>query len=214
MPLGCYEKSPRTSYYKCVQYGTRTSAFLASLFGKLWTFLNINVGPNLGDRTNLGGGLFMRLVSGATISGNTLSNQENGMDLYFVTGSTVTANNASSNTGWGIHLYASTGNVVSGNTCDDCIRFGRTNPGSYLPSAINVLKSPTSYSSVMHVSATGLSWRCSKRRRHRFPLPCLVIPRSSLKSTITLRPRGRFGGGQRPTLTGPIAGAAQDFIGA
>ncbi|MHC4787185.1 MAG: NosD domain-containing protein, partial [Planctomycetota bacterium] len=87
-------------------------------------WLNINVGPNLGDRTNLGGGLFMRLVSGATISGNTLDDQENGMDLYFVTGSTVSGNHASGNTGWGIHLYASTGNVISGNTCDDCIRSG------------------------------------------------------------------------------------------
>ncbi|MHC4650053.1 MAG: NosD domain-containing protein [Planctomycetota bacterium] len=87
-------------------------------------FLNINVGPTLGDRTNLGGGLYVRTVSGATISGNTLCNQENGMDLYFVTGSAVTGNNASGNTGWGIHLNGSTGNVISGNTCDDCIRPG------------------------------------------------------------------------------------------
>jgi parallel beta-helix repeat protein len=87
-------------------------------------FLNINVGPNLGDRINLGGGLFMESVPGATISGNTLVDQENGMDLYFVSGSTITGNNASGNTGWGIHLHGSTGNVISGNTCDNCIRPG------------------------------------------------------------------------------------------
>ena len=87
-------------------------------------FLNINVGPNLGDTTNLGGGVFMNIATGATISGNILRNQENGMDLYFVSGSTITGNDASNNTGWGIHLHGSTGNVVSGNTCDSCIRPG------------------------------------------------------------------------------------------
>jgi parallel beta-helix repeat protein len=85
-------------------------------------FLNINVGPNLGDRTNLGGGLFMNDVSGATVSGNTASNQENGLDLFYVTGSTISGNDASDNTGWGIHLYAATDNTVSGNVADRCIR--------------------------------------------------------------------------------------------
>ena len=87
-------------------------------------FLNINVGPNLGDTTNLGGGLFMRCCTLATISGNLLGDQENGMDLYFVTNSTISGNDASTNTGWGIHLHGSTGNTISGNTCDDCTRPG------------------------------------------------------------------------------------------
>jgi len=52
-------------------------------------FLDINVGPELGDRTNLGGGLFARNLTGATISRNTLRNQENGIDLYSVTASTI-----------------------------------------------------------------------------------------------------------------------------
>ncbi|MHC4065640.1 MAG: NosD domain-containing protein, partial [Planctomycetota bacterium] len=86
-------------------------------------FLNINVGPNLGDRTNLGGGLFVYNVSQAVISGNTLQDQENGMDLYSVTDGTIGANDASDNTGWGIHLNASTGNVITGNVADRCIRF-------------------------------------------------------------------------------------------
>ncbi len=87
-------------------------------------WLDINVGPNLGDRTNLGGGLFVRNVSGATISGNTLTDQENGLDLYDVTLSSITGNDASHNTGWGIHLYNSTDNIVSANTADHCIRAG------------------------------------------------------------------------------------------
>jgi len=85
-------------------------------------FLYINVGPNLGDRTNLGGGLFVNNVSYATISGNTMENAENGIDLFYVTFSTISDNAASNNTGWGVHLYASTDNVVSGNTADNCTR--------------------------------------------------------------------------------------------
>jgi parallel beta-helix repeat protein len=85
-------------------------------------FLDINVGPNLGDRTNLGGGLFGRNLTGALIARNTLRNQENGIDLYTVTVSTVEANDASDNTGWGVHLYASTGNTVRDNRADRCTR--------------------------------------------------------------------------------------------
>ncbi|MFO0840447.1 MAG: right-handed parallel beta-helix repeat-containing protein [Phycisphaerae bacterium] len=87
-------------------------------------FLNINVGPNLGDRTNLGGGLFLRAVSSAVVTGNILRNQENGIDLYSVTGSTISGNDASDNTGWGIHLNASTGNVIIDNHADRCTRPG------------------------------------------------------------------------------------------
>ena len=95
-------------------------------------FLDINVGPDLGDTTNLGGGLFMLNASLATISGNTLKNQENGIDLYFVTDSTITGNDASNNTGWGIHLHGSSGNVVSKNVADDCIRPGLNDSAGFL----------------------------------------------------------------------------------
>lgn len=87
-------------------------------------FLNINVGPNLGDRTNLGGGLFMRDVTCSTIVGNTLRGQENGMDLYFVSGGEILDNDASDNTGWGIHLHGSCDNTIAGNVADRCIRPG------------------------------------------------------------------------------------------
>ena len=85
-------------------------------------FLNINVGPNLDDTTNLGGGLFMRDVTIALVNGNTLAHQENGMDLYFVHSAQITNNNASDNTGWGIHLHGSMGNFISANVADRCIR--------------------------------------------------------------------------------------------
>jgi parallel beta-helix repeat protein len=87
-------------------------------------FLDINAGPDLSDRTNLGGGLFMNNVSGAVVSDNVMRNQENGIDLYNVTNSIVQRNDASQDTGWGIHLYASTGNTVQNNTADECTRTG------------------------------------------------------------------------------------------
>ncbi|MDZ4754551.1 MAG: NosD domain-containing protein [Phycisphaerae bacterium] len=87
-------------------------------------FLNINAGPTLPNFTNLGGGLYMRTVSGAVITNNVMRNQENGIDLYSVTNSTISGNDGSFNTGWGLHLNASTGNDINGNVFDHCTRPG------------------------------------------------------------------------------------------
>jgi parallel beta-helix repeat protein len=87
-------------------------------------FLDINVAATLPNFTNLGGGLYVRNVSGATLSHNVLRNQENGIDLYAVTASTLDHNDGSLNTGWGLHLNASTGNTISANTFDHCTRSG------------------------------------------------------------------------------------------
>jgi len=94
--------------------------------------LNINVGPNLGDRLNLGGGLFMLNATGAIVASNTMRYGENGMDLYNVASSTINSNNASDNTGWGIHLYASSGNIVSGNVSDRCTRTNLNESAGFL----------------------------------------------------------------------------------
>lgn len=95
-------------------------------------FLNINAGPTLPNPTNLGGGLYLRNVSGATVSGNTMRNGENGIDLYEVSGSAISDNDASYNTGWGIHLNGSTGNVLMGNTADHCTRAGLGDSAGFL----------------------------------------------------------------------------------
>ncbi len=87
-------------------------------------FLSINVGPTLPNFTNLGGGLYLRNVSGATVSNNVMRNEENGIDLFSVASSTISNNDGSLNTGWGIHLNASTLNVISNNVFDHCTRAG------------------------------------------------------------------------------------------
>ena len=85
-------------------------------------FLSINVGPNYGDRVNLGGGIFALNLSASAISRNTLTNQENGVDCFQVTTTQIDHNNASDNTGWGVHLSGSSSNLVFNNTADRCIR--------------------------------------------------------------------------------------------
>lgn len=95
-------------------------------------FLDINVGPNFGDRTNLGGGIFLRNVTQANVTGNTLRDQENGMDLYNVSMSSIIANDASNNTGWGIHLHASSDNIISNNIADHCTRVGLFDSAGFL----------------------------------------------------------------------------------
>lgn len=87
-------------------------------------FLNINVAPTLPNFTNLGGGIYLRNVSGSSILGNALRSQQNGINLFNVTSTVVSTNDASSNTGWGIHLNGSTGNTISDNVADSCIRAG------------------------------------------------------------------------------------------
>src|SRR5690348_15865391 len=88
--------------------------------------------PSLGDRTNLGGGLFARNLTRAHISGNTRRLGENGIDLYSVTKSDIDHNTASDNTGWGVHLNASTGSNVHDNIADRCTRTGLFDSAGFL----------------------------------------------------------------------------------
>lgn len=95
-------------------------------------FLNINVGPDLTDRVNLGGGLFLYNATGAIVSSNTMRYEENGIDLFNVTSSAINGNNASDNSGWGIHLNACSSNIVSGNVSDRCTRADLNDSAGFL----------------------------------------------------------------------------------
>jgi len=78
--------------------------------------LNINAPANMSDTTNLGGGIFMQNVRLAVITNCTFNKQENGLDLYDVSQSTITNTSASHNMGWGIHLHNSPYNMILSNT--------------------------------------------------------------------------------------------------
>ena len=75
-----------------------------------------------GDRTNLGGGLWMVNVDDAHVHDNVLMNQENGLDGFFVHNAVIERNDASFNWGWGFHLFKSTGNTICGNVANNCTR--------------------------------------------------------------------------------------------
>lgn len=94
-------------------------------------FLYINQGPEITPTAHLGGGIYVRNATSVNITGNTLINQQNGIDLYSVSNSNLALNNASDNFGWGVHLAYSTYNTVSNNTADHVNRncFGTPNGG-------------------------------------------------------------------------------------
>ena len=95
-------------------------------------FLDINVGPSLPNPTNLGGGLYLRNVDGASVHHVTARDNENGIDCFSVTGSSISTNDVSHNTGWGVHLNDSRGNTLEGNNADHCTRAGLGDSAGFL----------------------------------------------------------------------------------
>lgn len=86
-------------------------------------WLDINVKPTaFGDRTNLGGGLWLEECDGLIVKGSTFSNQENGIDAWEVTNSVFHNIDASHNVGWGLHFYRSSNNVIQYSKADYCNR--------------------------------------------------------------------------------------------
>eukprot|EP01006_Ploeotia_vitrea_P016143 TRINITY_DN46645_c0_g1_i1.p1 TRINITY_DN46645_c0_g1~~TRINITY_DN46645_c0_g1_i1.p1 ORF type:complete len:478 (+),score=49.49 TRINITY_DN46645_c0_g1_i1:38-1471(+) len=86
------------------------------------TWLNINAPPNLGDKQNLGGGMFLLQCTGGLLQGNTASFQENGFDMYWSSGVTLLSNTAKWNSGWGVHLNHCEGVKVQRNVLQHCNR--------------------------------------------------------------------------------------------
>ncbi len=82
-------------------------------------WINIRKGPN----NPYGGGVYLKKSDGSLITGNTLKNQQDGIDLFEVTNTVVRKNIASHNFGWGVQLYASSNNEVSDNDFSYTNRF-------------------------------------------------------------------------------------------
>lgn len=93
--------------------------------------INIAEGPEIDYLSALGGGIYIRDSTNCEIVGNTLVNQQNGIDLYNVSHSSIRSNNVSDNSGWGIHLHGSSNNVIAYNTAE---RVERPCGGPYIQS--------------------------------------------------------------------------------
>lgn len=87
-------------------------------------WLNINAPPNLNDKINLGGGVFILQCRGLVLRGVRANAQENGLDIYHSSNITVVDCNASENTGWGIHLHNTSYSTVEHGRFNNCVRLG------------------------------------------------------------------------------------------
>jgi parallel beta-helix repeat protein len=86
------------------------------------TWLDINAPPNLTDKVNLGGGLFLQNTTNVHIRRIISNNQENGIDVYHSTQVLIHNITASYNTGWGVHFFNTTYSTIVGNILDHNIR--------------------------------------------------------------------------------------------
>jgi len=80
-----------------------------------------NSGP-----TELDSGIYV-VSSGNNISHNTITNNKNGIHLYYSSNNAISDNNAYSNSWYGIHLYYSSNNAISDNNA-----YSNYNDGIYL----------------------------------------------------------------------------------
>jgi parallel beta-helix repeat protein len=81
-------------------------------------FLDIFDGPN-GSYAHA---IWLRYCDYATIAGNDVSDQQNGISLFNCQQALVFDNYASYNSGWGIYLYDTDSSIIWNNTADYCTR--------------------------------------------------------------------------------------------
>jgi parallel beta-helix repeat protein len=86
------------------------------------TWLDINALPDLTDKVNLGGGLFLHNCKHVDIRRCIANNQENGIDVYSSTNVLIHNCTASFNSGWGIHFFNTTNSTIVANILDHNIR--------------------------------------------------------------------------------------------
>jgi parallel beta-helix repeat protein len=69
-----------------------------------------------------GGGLLLKWTDGASVTGITARNSQNGIGLMGARGSYIADNDVSANSGWGIHLWRSARNVIVRNQAHHNVR--------------------------------------------------------------------------------------------
>ena len=86
------------------------------------TWLDINARPDLSDRVNLGGGLFLRGALRADVWRVNASAAENGFDVFDSRLVRIRNSTASRNQGWGAHFFNTTDSEIVGCVLDRNIR--------------------------------------------------------------------------------------------
>ena len=79
---------------------------------------------DFGDRTNLGGGLWLENCTQMSVNSVVATHQENGMDIWNTSESQFSNNDCSFNVGWGLHFWKSSHNTIENNIATNCSRVG------------------------------------------------------------------------------------------
>jgi parallel beta-helix repeat protein len=103
-------------------------------------FLDIFDDPE-GPGNSYGHAIWLRYCNRATVRGNDVRGQQNGISLFNCEAVLVENNDASDNTGWGITLYATNNSVIQQNVADDCIRIGSGHLGGDAAALLMVMGS-------------------------------------------------------------------------
>jgi parallel beta-helix repeat protein len=69
-------------------------------------------------------GIYLDSSSGNTLSGNTVANNDHGIDLVSAYNNVLSDNTVTASNGWGIYLLSSSGNVLSGNNVTSNTDYG------------------------------------------------------------------------------------------
>ena len=88
-----------------------------------------------------GHAVWLRYCNSATVRGNIVTDQQNGISLYDLTDALIEYNDASRNTGWGINLYNVDSSTIQFNVADDCIRVGSGHLGGDAAALLMVMGS-------------------------------------------------------------------------
>jgi parallel beta-helix repeat protein len=105
-----------------------------------------------------GGGVLLLQTVGASITGITARNAQNGIGLIEARNSYVADNNVGGNSGWGIHLWRSTGNIIARNRADHTRRCESQVPASDCGAAAILLRDASDSNTIVDNDLTTSSF--------------------------------------------------------
>ena len=105
-----------------------------------------------------GGGVLLLRTVGASITGITSRNSQNGIGLIEARNSYVADNNVGGNSGWGIHLWRSTGNIIARNRADHTRRCESQVPASDCGAAAILLRDASDSNTIVDNDLTTSSF--------------------------------------------------------
>jgi parallel beta-helix repeat protein len=104
-----------------------------------------------------GGGILLRRTAGASITGITSRDAQNGIALLEVRDSYIADNNVAGNNGWGIHLWRSSHNIIARNRVDHTRRCEAQVPAADCGAAALLLREASDSNTIVDNDLSGSS---------------------------------------------------------